>query len=35
MCQAIQKMRKEERQIGELNKAKEVVRNFYTLYGFP
>ncbi len=31
MCQTIQEMRKEERQIGELNKAKEAARNFYNL----
>ena len=31
VCQAIQEMRKEERQIGELNKAKEAARNFYNL----
>ena len=31
VCQAIQEMRKEERQIGELNKAKEDARNFYNL----
>ena len=31
VCQAIQEMRKEERRIGELNKAKEDARNFYKL----
>ena len=31
VCQAIQEIRKEERQIGELNKAKEAARNFYNL----
>ena len=31
VCQAIQEMRKEERQIGELNKAREAARNFYNL----
>ena len=31
VCQAIQEMKKEERQIGELNKAKEAARNFYNL----
>lgn len=31
MCQAIQEMRKEERKIGELNKAKEDAISFYKL----
>lgn len=31
MCQAIQEMRKEERQIGELNKAKETAGNLYEI----
>ncbi len=31
MCQAIQEIRKEERKIGELNKAKEDAVNFYKL----
>lgn len=31
VCQAIQEIRKEERQIGELSKAKEAARNFYNL----
>ena len=31
VCQAIQEMREEERQIGELNKAKEAAKNFYNL----
>ncbi len=31
MCQAIQEIRKEERQIGEMNKAKEAAKNFYKL----
>ncbi len=31
VCQAIQEIRKEERQIGELNKAKEAASNFYNL----
>ncbi len=31
MCQAIQEIRKEERKIGELNKAKEAAINFYKL----
>ena len=31
VCQVIQEMRKEERQIGELNKVKEAARNFYNL----
>lgn len=31
VCQAIQEIRKEERQIGELNKAREAARSFYNL----
>lgn len=31
MCQAIQEIREEEKQIGELNKAREVAGNFYNL----
>lgn len=31
MCQAIQEMRKEERQIGQLEKAQEAAKKFYEL----
>lgn len=31
VCLAIQEMRREEREIGELNKAREAARNFYNL----